>query len=101
MRRFATVLLALFLALGLLLPRSRGHAPTATAQTPFSAFGFLTPAETVMAYYAALEARNFTAAYALLSPAVQGRPPLRTGRWATWRPSASMSRPHLVRPRIV
>lgn len=63
----------------LLLGRGLGRSPAASAQAPFSPFGFLTPTETVTAFYAALNAREFTAAYSMLSPAAQAEQP-----YSTW-----------------
>jgi hypothetical protein len=64
-------LVALLLSAGI----TAGRPPAASAQAPYSVFGFLTPAEVVTAYYAALNAREFTAAYSMLSPEAQADQP--------------------------
>jgi hypothetical protein len=61
--------------LGLLFLLGPVHSPTAKAQTPLSALGYLTPEEEVLGFYAALEARDFTDAYSFLSPAAQAEHP--------------------------
>ena len=61
----------------LLLPAgiAARRPPAASAQAPLSVCGFLTPAEMVTAFYAALNAREFTAAYNMLSPEAQAERP--------------------------
>lgn len=75
MHRLATAFLACLVAAGLMLQAGPGRSPTAHAQAPFSVLGFLSPVETVVAYYAALDAREFDAAYAMLSAAAQAESP--------------------------
>ena len=68
------------LLLALLLALALGSPPAAAASTDSFLPSTITPAETVVAFYAALQAREFTAAYALLSPAAQAEQPF--AAWA-------------------
>lgn len=67
-------LLGLIGACLLLLP-GLAAAPIAPAQGPAAVPISLTPAETAVTFYAALEAREFAAAYAFLSPSAQAERP--------------------------
>jgi len=61
--------------LGCLLVLALGRPPVAAAQSPEFPPDAVSPVETVVAYYAALQARQFVAAYAFLSPAAQAEQP--------------------------
>lgn len=64
-----------FIRTGLLVALAFAGVPPAVAQAPFSPLSVLTPAEAVVAFYAALQARNFAAAYTFLSPDAQAERP--------------------------